>query len=228
MNQLTVSRYVDIHSHQASQDNSERIAIENIFLQDIEADFHFTGPASIGLHPWHTGGFVLNKELLLASCRNEKVLAIGEIGLDQLKGDTKEAQIQAFTAQALIAEQLKIPVIIHCVKSFEEIIRIKNSIKPTVPWIIHGFRGGSELSRQLVALGFHLSFGGALLNSWEKLWNALISTPLDRLFLETDDGEQSIEHVYSMAAEVMKMYEEELRLFIYENFKRVFTRYARH
>lgn len=80
-----------------------------------------------------------------------------------------------------LSETLRKPLILHIVKSFPEIIAFRKQWKPTQPWIIHGFRGKPQLARELLAHGFHLSYG--------KKYNpvSLAITPASRLLRETDE-----------------------------------------
>lgn len=80
-----------------------------------------------------------------------------------------------------LSETLRKPLILHIVKSFPEIIALRKQWKPTQPWIIHGFRGKPQLARELLAHGFHLSYG--------KKYNlaSLAITPASRLLRETDE-----------------------------------------
>lgn len=80
-----------------------------------------------------------------------------------------------------LSETLRKPLILHIVKSFPEIIALRKQWKPTQPWIIHGFRGKPQLARELLAHGFHLSYG--------KKYNpaSLAITHVSRLLRETDE-----------------------------------------
>lgn len=80
-----------------------------------------------------------------------------------------------------LSETLRKPLILHIVKSFPEIIALRKQWKPTQPWIIHGFRGKPQLARELLAHGFHLSYG--------KKYNpaSLTITHASRLLRETDE-----------------------------------------
>ena len=80
-----------------------------------------------------------------------------------------------------LSETLRKPLILHIVKSFPEIIALRKQWKPTQPWIIHGFRSKPQLARELLAHGFHLSYG--------KKYNpaSLAITHASRLLRETDE-----------------------------------------
>lgn len=149
---------------------------------------------SAGLHPWDVTGHddeaLRNIEILLAL---PQLLAVGECGFDTLKGPSHELQEQAFIRQVELSERFKKPMILHVVRDFDSIIRLRKNLKPTQPWLIHGFRGGPEQMNQLYANGILVSFG--LKHNLE----ALRQVPSTRLFLETD-GNATIVQTISLAS----------------------------
>lgn len=148
--------------------------------------------------------------------RHPQVIAIGETGLDRLISTSMETQINVFKQQIQLAEQVQKPLIIHAVRTFNELIRLKQQIKPSVAWIIHGFRGKKQIAEQLVKHGFYLSFG-------EKYQEeALRHTPLNRIFLETDESTQPIGVLYRKAADNLSIPLEEFSENIRQNIRQVF------
>lgn len=116
---------------------------------------------SVGIHPWsipYASAEAWATTCLLALDR--RVLAIGETGLDRLKGDAPlDLQTEWLCRHAALAEEVGKPLILHIVKCFPEIITLKSRLKPRQPWIIHGFRGKPALASELIRHGFRLSFG---------------------------------------------------------------------
>ena len=158
-----------------------------------QTDGHFF---SAGLHPWDVTGDDEDKfRILEEAVANPLVLAVGECGFDTLKGPSHELQEQAFVRQVRLSEQYAKPMILHVVRDFDSVIRLRRILKPVQPWLIHGFRGGPEQMNQLYSQGILVSFG--LKHSPESLK----SVPWDRLFVETD-GAGPVEDVISMAASV--------------------------
>ena len=151
---------------------------------------------SAGLHPWDvTGDDEYKFHILEETIANPLVLAVGECGFDTLKGPSHELQEQAFVRQVRLSEQYAKPMILHVVRDFDSVIRLRRTLKPVQPWLIHGFRGGPEQMNQLYSQGILVSFG--LKHNPESLK----SVPWDRLFVETD-GADPVEDVISMAASV--------------------------
>ena len=151
---------------------------------------------SAGLHPWDVTGqdeprFQALEELLA----KPEVLAVGECGFDTLKGPAHELQEYAFVRQAELSEHFHKPMILHVVRDFESVIRLRKQLKPTQPWLIHGFRGGPEQMNQLFSQGILVSFG--LKHNPESLKQV----PSTRLFLETD-GQCPFSDVVRVAAQV--------------------------
>ncbi len=170
----------DIHTHRSGAKD----AIYN--LPHPDAAIPDGTPVSVGLHPWHTdtsdSGSILDKIAIVAQ-NNPSVVAIGETGLDNRRGATIDRQLQLLLQHISIAEKTRKPLILHIVGAWSEIIRLKKQLRPTTPWIIHGFRGKPALAHQLLEAGFYLSIG----THYNPASAAVI--PSDRLLIETDEAE---------------------------------------
>ncbi len=167
---------VDIHTH----NKSRKDAIINIYPHEqlIEGAYH-----SVGIHPWHTSNIDSTTiENLKTLAANPQVIAIGETGIDTLKGASINKQIDIFRLHVALSEQHKKPLIIHCVKAFNDIIALKKELSPSMPWIIHGFRGKPQLASQLINHGFYISLG----EHFNPQTAAII--PTNRLLFETDES----------------------------------------
>lgn len=181
------------------------------------------GIFSIGVHPWNCETYP-NVKLELDYLSSEKqCLAIGEIGLDKLKGPDIEAQKNVFIAQLKLAEDKNLPVIIHCVRAWNELKAIKKEVNPSQQWIFHGFTKSGILS-EVLNEKIMISIGAAILSN-KKLQESISMIPNDRLFLETDDQDVPIEMIYEKVSELKKLTLQELEACIEHNFKRVFTKW---
>ncbi len=179
------------------------------------------GPFTAGVHPWD----VAKADASALGFFDEKhpgLVGVGEIGLDfSLRGANRALQVQWLDRQLIIAERLKLPVVLHCVRAYNEMMaELKKYRLQTV--VFHGFTGSPQLAGQLVWHGHFLSFSQFSLQS-SRTVEALKSIPVDRLFLETDDDPQAgIEELYCRAAVLRGTTLEELKEAIYTNYKRVF------
>ena len=135
-------------------------------------------------------------------------------------GVAREAQTAALRAQLRLARERGLPVVLHCVRAFEPLMRELAACPPPAA-IFHGFIGSPEQARQAVAKGYYLSFGERTFAS-RKTLEALREVPSDRLFFETDDSPAAIETIYARAAEVRRTTVEELRRATAENYRRLF------
>lgn len=212
---------LNIHTHKAKQQEGV-IAIQSLSL--TESTFLAmpkTKPISIGIHPWygHLEALPKNMKYLNVLAKQTNVKLIGECGLDKLKGEEMVNQLQILEAQIDLAQQLKKPMILHCVKAFDELIALKKSMKPSVPMIIHGFNKKYEMAQQLMAQGFYLSFGAAVLKSDEM---AKVLEEINQpFFLETDEADISILEVYKKVAEIKKITIYELKDAIFAHWKKL-------
>ncbi|WP_020482489.1 TatD family hydrolase [Methylomonas sp. MK1] len=215
--------YIDIHCHQTGA--LQTVEILSITTQDFDVTATHNSFYSLGLHPWHLDEEDAETALgkISAASQDPHLLAIGECGLDKAIATPLAMQIPAFIHQIKLASQLGKPLIIHCVRAFDELIQIKKSTPNTeTPWIIHGFNGKPALAEQLLRHGVYLSFGAALLNPRSHAGKALSGTPADHLFLETDAANVSIDAIYAAAAKMLGLDIATLRQQILSNFKRVF------
>lgn len=148
--------------------------------------------------------------------RHPQVLAVGEAGLDKLADAPMDLQVEVFRCQACLAEEVGKPLVIHLVKAVDELLKVKRDLRPSNPWIIHGFRGKAALAEEYLKHGFYLSFG----EKYREV--ALCRVPADRLFIETDESEVSIGELYARAAEVRGISPEELGETLRRNVCKVF------
>lgn len=192
-------RYIDFHTHSAGG-SADTVAIRNLMAgDDIPADFPSNTLFSAGIHPWQLTDDNLEHlqtELLLTAAHSHVVM-IGEAGFDRLRGAQGEIQYRAFLYQARIAEEMGKPVVIHCVKGWDELRRARREVKPGRPWVIHGFRGSGSLAASLSAEGFWLSLGARGVTP-----EILTSVSHERVLLETDDSGAPIKDVYRIFGEV--------------------------
>lgn len=116
---------------------------------------------SAGIHPWNSAICTESDfKALLVDANRREVVAIGECGIDHLRGPEIEIQQDVFVRQAEIAEKAGKPLLIHCVRAYDKILELHKRLRPQrSQWIIHGFRGKPELARQLTCAGIYLSLG---------------------------------------------------------------------
>lgn len=212
-------QFINIHTHSISG-NSNVLEIVNQYPNSFEKVENYF---SIGIHPWYINEDSWKEELKIieAKLQLKNCLAIGECGLDKRRETPIEFQMEVFEAQLLLAEKHKMPVIIHCVAAFQELIALKQKLKITIPLVIHGFSKSQELADQLVKQGFYISFGKYLIKNPE-LEAVFLSIPNDRFFLETDTIEEEIEQVYDLAAKYKKIDVVTLQQIVTKNFNTVF------
>ncbi len=143
--------------------------------------------ASVGYHPEVANNIVDNDYKILEDIvqKNEKIIAIGEIGLDYYwNKDNKEIQKKVFRRQLEISEKLNIPVIIHSRDSIGDAYDLLSQYH--VKGIIHCFSGSLEMAKKFIDLGFLLGIGGVVTFKNSKLYQVIEKIPLTSIVLETD------------------------------------------
>ncbi len=194
--------YINFHTHQSIPDK-RIISIENVFPQDYLKGNFRSDYLSVGIHPWFIQADQEQQMTVLKTIlKDERVVCIGEAGLDKRQGGNWIRQEAIFSAQISLSEEFNKPLVIHCVKAYNEIISLRKKGPSKMPWIFHGFSSSIPLMEQAVEAGFYVSFGAALLKDNSKASASFREAPLDRCFLETDEADIRIEEIYLRAAKL--------------------------
>lgn len=145
--------------------------------------------ATVGHWPGNT--YQMDEEMLETYrqlAQHEKVVAIGEIGLDYHYEDTPRAVQQYwFDRQMALADDLGLPVVIHEREAHEDGLSIVRKWADKVPGVFHCFSGSAEMAKEIVKMGWYISFTGVLtFKNARRALEAAAAVPLDRLMIETD------------------------------------------
>lgn len=144
--------------------------------------------AAVGIHPQLAAEVTLPQtEQLLAQCRQPKVVAVGEIGLDYYYEELcpRQKQKEIFALQLQWAKQNGFPVSVHDREAHADVMELLQRFRPQ--GVIHCFSGSVEMMRQAVDLGLYIGLGGVVtFRNAKKAVEVAREVPLDRLLLETD------------------------------------------
>jgi len=205
-------KFVDSHAHintEEFQDDRDQV-IAKAFQEDIQAILcpaELTDPrnlqitlgligkypniiAAAGIHPHNANKF--HPELAVETLKNlsaeKKIRAVGEIGLDfHYNFSSPEEQINVFRSQLNIAQDLELPVLIHSRKAADEIATVVKEENFTNGGVLHCFTENWEFAKQMLELGFLISFSGILTYpNAEALRNVAKKLPLEKILVETD------------------------------------------
>ncbi len=213
--------YIDIHTHKASTVPKGEIRLKNLFPADAAPEKPLL--FSCGLHPWFVDDNYRKSEAILRKkLQDERCLALGEIGLDKLKCNDFNEQMMAFRWQLDLAREFGLPIIIHCVKAWNDLLTVRREFDDQI-WIIHAFNASRQIADELLSSGCYLSFGNLLFRH-SKAAKIFGEIPPERIFLETDDAAIGIKQVYAKASELLKCPQSELQNIISANFARVFRK----
>lgn len=170
---------------------------------------------SIGIHPRDIALDSIEAQFSwLQSNISENCLAIGECGLDSIVAVPQKIQEQVFSRQIIISNEIRKPLIIHCVRKFYEVISLTKKAEQAV--IIHGFNKKQRIAEDLLKNNFYLSFGKAVLYHL-SLQDIVRNAPLDKIFLETDNECFNIQELYSKVSALKGISVERLNEQILEN-----------
>ncbi|CAM3206932.1 TatD family hydrolase [Empedobacter stercoris] len=211
--------FLNAHTHHLSNDSTV-LELYNQFPNKLNNGVKLF---SIGIHPAYIKTSSIEEEIRLIkqNLSNKNCLAIGEIGLDKLCETDFKLQIEVFEQQLKIAEEFKIPVIIHSVRAYQEILQIRKKMKLTIPFMFHGFNKNEQLLHQILVQNCFVSFGKNLLSN-KNLQIIFAKISANQFFLENDASEIPIKEIYAFAANLRKITIEELQLQQAENWKTIF------
>lgn len=196
----------DIHTHNINAPNA-LICVEPNEFAPSEGKLY-----AVGIHPWHaSAGLTAELGLLKTLATHPQVAAIGETGLDSRRGAPLRTQTDLFLQHIVIAEQVGKPLIVHMVRTSQEVLKLWSASQKSVPWVIHGMRGNPNVARKLIDAGFYFSFG-ARFNP-----DTLKAVPTDKILDETDDGTQSIGDVIAAIATTLGISHKEAETLVSHN-----------
>jgi len=224
MNLPGTDDYIDIHTHGATPVHGlfsvEVLMAHEERIPEKTPDLAFT----YGIHPWYLDESNHNRLLasVIKTAADALVIAVGEAGFDKIKGPSMDLQRKTFEEQVIIAEELKKPVVIHCVRAWDELLRAHKRLHPKLPWLVHGFRGNKDLAMQLISKGMYISFWFEFILKPESS-ELVRSLPKDRIFLETDGAEVDIRDIYNKVSGDLGLELNGLKKLILDNFKRFFN-----
>lgn len=192
---------LDIHTHRA--DATDALIATNPLQFDPQPGLWY----SVGFHPWLEIDKLSEKdfELLERCARHRQVLAIGETGMDRMRGADLDVQAAVFIRHMQLAHDLGKPVVTHCVRAAKDILAARRKVLLNeVTLIIHGMRSNEHVARTLLDDGCYLSYG--------RHFNpeALCTTPLDRLLIETDEAPVTIIEVAEQIALALHLTTEQI------------------
>lgn len=198
--------------------------------------------ATVGIHPSDIKEINLEEELkkIKELCSNKKVIAIGEIGLDyHWDKDNKKEQKEAFAKQIELANELKLPIVIHTRDAYIDTIDIlKNRVNAEQRGVFHCCPLNQELVKDALELGYNISFAGIITFKNAKNAEEVVKmVPLDRIQIETDapylspepfrgtrNNSENVKLVAQKIAEIKGITLAEVAKASYENTMRMFIK----
>ncbi len=194
--------------------------------------------AAVGIHPENADEF--NEDVvkeIKEFVKNEKVKAIGEIGLDYYweENPPREVQKEVFRAQMKLADELNLPVVIHDRDAHKDTLEIMKEF-PNVIGVVHCFSGSVEFAKECIKLGYYIGFTGVLtFKNAKKLVDVCREIPAERMLVETDcpfmapvpfRGKRNksyyIEYIIDKMSEIRGISGEEMNKILLNNKKRLF------
>ena len=245
---------IDTHCHiyKSEMENAEEI-IREAANNDIILILNGTDPESneevlelsnkyenayAALGFFYTFADEINDELISQldnQLNNDKVVAVGEIGLDYYKGkENRDKQIELFEKMLALAEKHELPVIVHSRKAMQDTYDMLK--RHDLVGSLHSYQGSAEMAKQFIKLGFCLGVGGTITHSNNKKTRKMLKEiGISNIVVETDSpylppegkrGEENnpmnLRYIIEKIAEELEMSEEEIIKITTENAQRIF------
>jgi TatD DNase family protein len=217
---MLLHTYIDIHKHEHEarrDDDVFTIYSKYEAFQSLFSERQY----SLGIHPWYILDSETQFDDLKKSVYQSGVMAVGECGLDAMRGASFELQAALFQRQIHLANECGKPLIIHCVRAFPQALSLLKQAK--VPVIFHGFNKKLPVANDILKQGYYLSFGADILKDTTAAFAVLAHIQANRFFFETDDSPTGIKEIYQTAARIRKTAEDAIILQVRENFKTAFN-----
>ncbi len=217
-----MDNYIDFHTHKLSTPDGVITVYNQLLHEDAGIPKRYY---SAGLHPWYAdklSAAELSRVLDLHGSSPD-LIALGETGIDKVCKIPIQLQQDIFELQLNKAVILSKPVIIHCVRAWEEMLEITRHYH--IPMILHGYNGSDQLTANLVKRGFFFSIGTMILNPNSRIGHAIQHIPLSSIYCETDESNESIQSVYNAVSGYLKMEEPDFRRNVRGNFARLCKEY---
>jgi len=180
---------------------------------------------SAGLHPWYLSHLYTDERKQVEElCAHPRMVAIGETGIDKIKGPDLEIQADVFSWHLVLASKYALPVIVHQVRAVSEVVKMMQEHSFQLPVIIHGFRGKLQDARIFLDAGCYLSLGLAATKPSAGLTESIRYIPADRLFVETDNYAGPIYDIYKAVSQIRGIEIEALASQVLMNFKHCFNK----
>lgn len=179
---------------------------------------------------------IIEIDKILENTNNEKIVAIGEIGLDYHYETDKEKQRDAFTKQIKIANKYKLPIVIHTREAVSDTLQIIKENTVEKRGVFHCCPFNRELVKEALKLGFYISFSGTVTFKNAKNAEEIVKlVPNDKFLIETDspylapepvrgtrNDSSNLKYIVKKIAEFKGITEEETARLSYQNAKRIF------
>lgn len=207
---------INFHSHHRALDKDSK-TVFNVHRPEI---FLKNECCSVGLHPWYLQRDTLEMDYVWMKELSNKpeVLAIGECGLDKLCKVSWDLQLEAFHWQINLAKEVRKPLIIHCVRAQQDILRILKDVE--VPFVFHGFNRSLDMANDILNAGGCISVNAQFLKT-QSGQDLMKGINQNSVCLETDDDSISIHEAYLCLANIWKKELIEVEEIIEQNIGRI-------
>ena len=215
--------WIDLHSHNPKPEPAVT-KIYSLSASDIRNKTNLDMPFVVGVHPWWIGKDTTPTLQNVAELlEHPNCWGLGEVGLDRAINTNFDEQKKVFEDALRLAQDKSLArVVLHCVRSYSDILETLKKVSYEGTLIFHDYNGNLETTQQLLKHKAYFSIGPKVLDPNTTIAKTISQIPLESVFLETDDQDQTdIFALHEGVAKILKMSVEALKNQIYKNFKSI-------
>ena len=213
----------DFHTHNPGKRNILNL---NYSSSKNTQRFSYIQPITLSAHPWDSDRFNLSEFVssyeYVKSREDLKVVGIGEIGVDRLRGAPLRDQISQLGELVSFSSEVGLPMVFHCVKSLEDILKVLNDQSVTYTCLFHDFNGSSQMIDRVIQMGHLIGVGRSIFRDNSRIMKSFSNISLDHILLETDDLNIEIGQIYAKVAEIKNVTVDQVRLKMIRNSAKIF------
>ncbi len=215
--ELPRNSWFDAHTHKPPE---QGFGIQ-VLTEEGESPDHFH---CRGLHPWNLNNWQNRLPALEKNLQHPQCLALGECGLDRRHQTDYSLQLQALEAQLELGKKLHLPLVLHCVRSHNDLLSAIRKSRLKTPFLLHAYSSSEEELKQWLSYPAYFGIGHFLLKR-PKLQALIQRIPKDRILLETDEAPaSSLEETGPLLARLLNLSEDDLKTQIWQNAQNCFQR----
>ena len=216
-------KFWDFHTHKTGKKNIFNL---NYSSSKSIPTFNYIQAVTLSAHPWDSDRFNFSEFVssyeYVKSREDLKIVGIGEIGIDRLRGAPLRDQVSQLGELVSFSSEVGLPMVFHCVKSLEDILKVLSDQSVIHTCLFHDFNGNSKMIDRVIQMGHLIGVGRSIFRDNSRIMKSFSTISLDHILLETDDLNIEIAHIYAKVAEIKNVTIDQVRHKMIRNSSKIF------